>query len=483
MVQILGMLYSETGECAELFRNHAWNTTSLGEPETWPVELQTLASIVLRAKQPMCVVWGAQRIAIYNDACAAIYGSRHPQAFGESINAIWSPAMRRQMELYIAAAYRGISSIERGAPLFAPLNDDAEEAQLSFSYTPVYAAGCVEGVLCCGNALSKRHTIQKQNENERQLLKTLFEKSLGAVAVVEGPNYIITYANEEYKQLIGHRDIINRPVHDALPEIAAQGYLPLLEEVYATGKPHIGKAVEVTLQRVPHGGFENRIVDFVYHPIFKGDGPCEGVFVQVIDITEQHLHQRELAHRLKNQLAAVQSMVSLTLRSGKNLNDAMTVLKERIAVLARSQDVVISGNANHRSVEAVIRNAIAWQPGDHIHISGEPLIIGSRQALSLALIMHELLTNALKYGALSTHVGKVDIRWHIEQDNDTKRFVLDWIETGGPPVMQPQHKGVGTRLIEAGLSGAINTKAIVHFEPSGLHYELSTDLAHLHNDD
>lgn len=482
MGTILHQAFDAAGECAELFRNTPWHATSLGASENWPMELRTMVQVVLQARQPMGVIWGDERVLIYNDAAASLLHANHPAAFGKPIGTALEPHYYQRMEPYIAAAYRGISSIEPRSAIAGNADLSTSRSELSLSYTPIYCDGRIAGLFWCGNDWSARNALQKRSERERQFLKTFFESSLGAVALTEGPNHVITYANEEYVKLLGHRDLINCTAEQAIPELVPQGFITLLDEVLATGKPHIGKSVNVILQNTMDAHPEHKVVDFVYHPLFNDDGTCDRVFVQAIDITERHMLHRELAHRLKNQLAVVQSIVNLTLKSGKDLNDAVKVLTERIAVLARAQDVVISGNVDDRNIERVIREALAWQSDERIYIHGPQLTIGTRQALSLALIIHELLTNALKYGALSTPSGKVELHWRIEGHNMVKRFILNWTESGAPDVEPPAHKGVGTRLIQAGISGTRNGTTSLQFMPQGLRFTLSADLASLQKD-
>ena len=480
-MQLIDVMIGEGGgECGALLRQHDWATNPLGEPRTWPTELKTLVAIVLASHSPMYVVWGPQQIVIYNDANAQTYGKRHPAAFARPFREVLSEHIWPHIEPHVTAAYNGISTSRKNAAFIMNRNDYEEETFFSFSYTPVRSAtGEVLGLFCSAHEMTAEMLVQREKENERKQLRDLFETALGAVAVLRGPNHVFSFTNPEYEEFIGHRDLIGRAAADALPELVTQGFTALADEVYATGKPHIGKGVRVALQRNAGVPMENRIVDFVYHPVFDDHGKCEGIFVQAIDITDQHLLNRELAHRLKNQLTIVQALVSETLRTGKSAEEMKSVLNSRIAVLARSHDAVISGHVTSRSVDAVVRNAVEWQNNGRILVDGPELPMASRPALSLSLVLHELLTNALKYGALSNEDGTVRIVWATEKVEGVARLVLRWEETGGPEVRPPSRQGLGARLIRAGLSGTRNTRVALDFNPEGVCCEIATDLAAL----
>ncbi len=471
----------EGGECGELLRARDWSRTSLGALESWPSELKMLVGIVMAAQQPMYVVWGPDQIVLYNDANARLYGRKHPRAFGRPFREPLSDHMWQEMEPYMTAAYEGIATSRAKAAFTFFRNGHPEEAFLSFSYTPVRSAkGDVLGMFCSCHEMTTDVVKQRAHDEERKQLRDIFQTSLGALAVVRGPEHIFTFANVEYEQLIGHRNLLGRPVAEALPEMVEQGFIQLLDEVYMSGKPYVGKGVPVTVQWMSDTAPQQRILDFVYHPLLDQNGRSEGIFVQVSDITEQHLLKRELAHRLKNQLAIVQAIVSGTFRSNSDKEEIRKILAERIAVLARSHEIVVSGNVESRTVDGVVRNAIEWQDDGRICIEGPDIPIAPRAALSLALVLHELLTNAIKYGALSVAEGRVTIRWSREESGDVQRFRLVWKERGGPKVTAPDHKGLGSRLIAAGLSGSCHSQVVHSFEPDGVSCEISADLAGMH---
>lgn len=124
-------------------------------------------------------------------------------------------------------------------------------------------------------------------EEERQHLRGLFEQAPGFMAVLSGPQHVFGMANAAYHRLVGHRDILGKPVREALPEVVEQGFVELLDRVHATGQPFVGRSIRVLLEREPGEPSEERYVDFVYQPIIGPGGATSGIFVQGHDVTEQ----------------------------------------------------------------------------------------------------------------------------------------------------------------------------------------------------
>jgi len=122
---------------------------------------------------------------------------------------------------------------------------------------------------------------------ERDRLRTLFQRAPGFMCTLSGPDHVFEFMNEAYLQLIGHRYLIGMPVREALPEIEGQGFFELLDEVYATGEPFVGRNMRVDLQREPGSPLEKRYLDLVYQPIIDAKGRVTGIFAEGHDVTEQ----------------------------------------------------------------------------------------------------------------------------------------------------------------------------------------------------
>jgi PAS domain S-box-containing protein len=159
--------------------------------------------------------------------------------------------------------------------------------------------------------LQRAQRVQETNvtlDAERQYLRRLFEQAPGFVAILRGPDHVFQLVNTAYGQLIGHRDVTGKPVREALPEIEGQGFFKVLDEVYTTGQPFVGRGMAVRLQRDPDAELEQRYVDFVYQPIFDASGSVTGIFVQGHDITAQRQLEDEREALLEQQRFLTESI-------------------------------------------------------------------------------------------------------------------------------------------------------------------------------
>jgi PAS domain S-box-containing protein len=143
----------------------------------------------------------------------------------------------------------------------------------------------------------RAQAVQEANQalsEERQHLRGLFQQAPGFMAALGGPDHVFTMANAAYLQLIGRENIVGKPVRDALPEVVGQGFIDLLDRVYHSGQPFVGRSIRIHLKQSPGDVREERFLDFVYQPIFDPDGQVSGIFVQGHDVTEQKRSEEAL---------------------------------------------------------------------------------------------------------------------------------------------------------------------------------------------
>lgn len=473
-------------ECGKLFRDLDWSASPIGAIEEWPVELRTLTSVMMGSLQPMLLVWGPSQTTIYNDGYAAMCGSRHPSAFGGSFRSLWHDIWD-QVQPIIDAAYEGRGTAMDDIEFIMHRNGYPEETHFAFSYTPVRDPwGAVLGMFSACTEITRQVVMRREERTQRERFRQVFELSPGGIAMLVGPEHIFDYANEEYHSLIGKgREILGKPVAEALSEVVRQGIIDLLDDVYRTGEPFVAKDRRIDLNRGPDGEKQSRLIDFVYQPMKDDAGKVGGILVQARDVTElradeerRELLSHELGHRLKNQLAMVQAIASQTLRSAPDLATARHRLSERIGVLSDAHDVILEGGRGASTVMQLVQQMIAIHDdpsNPRIMISGPNLKIGSRPSLSLSLILHELATNAMKHGALSSREGRVELRWRVGGES-SDRFEMTWAEAGGPLVKPPTSTGSGSRLISAGLNGTLDSRVDFDYQPSGLRCSVTADL-------
>lgn len=218
--------------------------------------------------------------------------------------------------------------------------------------------------------------------------------------------------------------------------------------------------------------------DIVVAPMNGDDGRPERLLAVSRDITElkqtenrQTVLMHEMAHRVKNTLAMVQAVATQTLRNAHSLDEAGEALGARLLALAQAHDVLMQGAWSSADMRGLVDTAIALhsdgEPGRFV-VSGPDVTLGPRPGLTLALILHELGTNAAKYGALSKSEGHVEIRWDIETVEGEERLCFRWEEIGGPAVEPPTRVGFGSRLIERSLVHSFGGSAKLDFPKAGV---------------
>ncbi|MBB3951845.1 HWE histidine kinase domain-containing protein [Aureimonas jatrophae] len=188
----------------------------------------------------------------------------------------------------------------------------------------------------------------------------------------------------------------------------------------------------------------------------------------------QRVLNRELAHRMKNTLAMVQAIATQTLRQTTSMEEGRKAIGNRLSALARAQDILTGALSDEADVRSVVEAAIRpHRTGEgRISSSGPSLRLSAQQALGLSLAIHELATNAAKYGALSNETGRVTMNWAVTDG----RFEFSWVENDGPNVAVPERRGFGSKLIEQIVAAYFNGEGRIDFKPGGIRFELTGSL-------
>jgi two-component sensor histidine kinase len=203
-------------------------------------------------------------------------------------------------------------------------------------------------------------------------------------------------------------------------------------------------------------------------------GVCAAVDISERKRVEDHrlLLLNELNHRVKNTLATVQSIAVQSFRGPQPGASARALFEARLMALSRAHDVLTEENWQGANLDEIVGQAIAPYKGadpSRFEVTGPSVRLSAKMALSISMALHELATNAAKYGALSDNDGSVKIAWHIERQDRQSMLRLEWRESGGPAVAPPVHRGFGSRLIERGLAQDLGGGAKMEFRPDGLH--------------
>jgi two-component system CheB/CheR fusion protein len=214
---------------------------------------------------------------------------------------------------------------------------------------------------------------------------------------------------------------------------------------------------------------------------YKDDGRLDGVIITFFEVTEivaaerqQKLLVQELNHRVRNMLAVVTVIARQTARQATP-GDFAAAFIGRIEALARAYGLV----AQEQWGDVPLREVVNAELEPHIFdnearfkIKGPQVLMRPKAALALGLVLHELATNAAKYGALSDADGSLEIEWSIEQRQDGRRLAISWTESGGPPAREPDTTGFGSVMIEREIRHELSGEVVSHYRPEGLKVEM-----------
>jgi two-component sensor histidine kinase len=182
--------------------------------------------------------------------------------------------------------------------------------------------------------------------------------------------------------------------------------------------------------------------------------------------------RNELNHRVKNTLATVQSIAAQTLRASALEEVARHAFDARLIALSNAHNLLMQENWAGATLSEVVKTALGPRdtPDDTRFkvMAGPDIRLSPKTALAVAMALHELSTNALKYGALSAPRGCVDLSWEARGEGEVARFLMEWRERGGPPVRAPGKPGFGTRLVERGLAAELGGTVRLAYERKGL---------------
>ncbi|MDB5641394.1 MAG: hypothetical protein JWN07_711 [Hyphomicrobiales bacterium] len=206
----------------------------------------------------------------------------------------------------------------------------------------------------------------------------------------------------------------------------------------------------------------------------------------VLDLTERREREaqqifimRELNHRTKNLLTVIRSIAGQIARTGAGWDDFRDRFNNRLTALAGAHDLLVDSNWRGAALDHLVRSQFAQfhdLSSGQISISGQDINLSPRAAQAIGMGLYELMTNAVKYGALSTHTGRIEVRWDIIIENSDAVFQMDWREIGGPPVAEPTHKGFGHIVIAEMTSRSVQGEVSYSFPPDGVEWSLTAPL-------
>ncbi len=336
--------------------------------------------------------------------------------------------------------------------------------------------GTVLGMYALVQDVTEQKRVEAALRESRDRLQAVLDAAPAAILIASEPDCLTIEANRRATELMRMDPAQNLSRSNAA---SAPRHFRIFSAEGRELEPH-----ELPVQRAARGEqlfqHEER-VEFddgssVYLlgnavPLRDGGGAITGAIGAFIDITDRKRaeeHQRllinELNHRVKNTLAIVQGLAQQSFRNQAAPEVARANFEGRLAALSAAHSILTRQNWVSALLGDVVAAAAAPFGAQRFKVEGPEISLAPQLAVNLALALHELGTNAFKYGALSAQGGWVEVRWHIEED----RLRLVWEERGGPPVEAPKARGFGTRMIERGLAAELRGKVSIDFAPGGL---------------
>jgi PAS domain S-box-containing protein len=462
-------------------------------------QLARLAAIVESSDDAIISKTLEGRITSWNTGAERIFGHEASEMIGQPITRIIPPELHREEEQILARLKRG----ERIDPFETTrVAKDGRRIDISLTVSPVHnRAGRVIGASKVARDITERKRAEEARRKGEALAAVVDAAPNGMVMFdAEGT---IVLANARMEQLFGYRrdELLGQNVEILVPErfraglqVKRRGFIPerrprpvgVGRDLYGRRKDGSEFPVEIGLSPVETPERPSVLASII--DVTERRAAEEGLHeaLRLAKHSEEHVRQivRELSHRTKNLMAVVQTISWQTARKSRDVQDFEERFTLRLEALARSHDLLAKGNWQGVVLEYLVRaqfEPFVDSAEERVAVHGRALRLMPLAAQDLGMALHELATNASKYGALSVPTGKIDIGWVIDRDprNGARRFHMTWRETGGPRVTPPVSKGFGTMVVTGAVSATFKGDAELDYRPEGLCWELTAPMGHL----
>jgi PAS domain S-box-containing protein len=479
---------SAKSRMSALIRAKDWSKTPLGDADHWPPSLKLVVNLILASGFPMAVRWGPEFVLIYNDGYRPILGDKHPKALGLPFREVW-PEVQAQLAPLHESILGGDRSAFFAEDLLLKIQRHGsrwEDAHFTISYSPIpegSAPAGVGGVLITATETTNRvRTEEALRKSEERYRSAMFLGRIGTweVDLVKG---IRTWTPEGMAlfgidppgglgRVGGPSDEFNHAMHPQDRHLQGQYHALTDTQDSFRAEYRILKPDGQTRWLAGYG----RVLDR------QPDGKAHRIINVATDITERkaaEAHQRfllqELSHRSKNLLTLVQSIADQSFRKSKDQKDFQNRFSGRLGGLAASNTLLARGDWRGNSLRELVEFQLAPfvdLSSSQLEIHGSEVSLTADASQAIGLALHELATNAVKYGALSSSHGRLYISWTIDEGSSAGGLKLDWREHGGPQVTTPKQTGFGHVVIKSMIEQAVRGSVELDFAKEGLHWSL-----------
>ncbi len=468
------------GQLPRLIADHDWAATELGPIAGWPAALTSTLGLILGSEPAMAILWGPTGTLLYNDGYAEVCGKRHPAVLGRSVIDSWPEAASFNQNV-LDRCLAGERLAYHDQYLVLQRNGAAEDTWFDLNYSPIRDAdGNVLGVFALVNETTSLHVAADDLKRDQER----FRQALNAAGVIGIWDWQFEsdrmFADQRLAAFFG---VGADEARDGAPRSAFDQLVHPEDRAY----------VEEEMQRAAFSGgdlsIEYRLIDGtgrIRWVMVRGTGfrdaagqpsRLSGAAVEITNRKNaeetRRLLIRELHHRIKNTFAVIAGMITMTARSATSVGEMADVLRGRLVALAAAHELIRPaitaevGYTERTSLSDLLTAILAphlYFP-EQLTLEAPPVEIGVTAATSLALVLHELATNAAKYGALSTPKGQLRISARFAPES----LELEWNESGGPVVEgPPRHEGFGSRLATMSVVGQLAGSIDFQWNETGL---------------
>ena len=461
--------YAAAFESAEAKRCAA----ALGEREAW------LNAVLDGVADGIVTIDERGTIISINPAATAIFGYRPDEVTGRSVNMLMPEFCRADHDRYLAdhlksgkmekaSRRRQVDGRRKDGSVF-PMDCGVTDVQFGGKHRFV---GIVRDI-------TERMTAEKALRASEEFSRTVLESSGDCIEVLDCAGQI-EYVNGEGLRLLeatGPAVVTGGRWLEMWPEQERRAVAEAIVRANA-GETSRFSAYQITAKGTL------KYWDVLIAPVHDSEGRIRKLVATARDITEAKeaeeqikLLMHEVNHRSKNLFAVVQA-VTRQMGSGEEARAFAARLSERLAALAHSYDLLVKNEWRGVNIADLVHSQLGHFKdliGSRVFLEGPPAQLTPAAAQSLGMALHELATNASKYGALSNAEGKIRVAWVVAQCDGKRYFRMRWAEEGGPPVSKPRRRGFGRTVLVRLAERALRAKVILDFAPSGLVWLLSAE--------
>ena len=450
-------------------------------------ESDRLRSLFQQAPGFMCVLRGRDHVfELANGAYLELVGQR--ELIGKSVREAFPEVEGQEFfELLDRVFQTGDPVDGRSRPIELQRNGRPELRYLDFIYQPIVdQQGDVTGIFVEGNDVTDR--VIGQNElAQREAEFHALADNMSQLAWMTDENGLSYWFNKRWFDYTGTSlaDMTGWEWRVAIHPGQSDQVLAKIKMSFMNGEPW-EDTFQIRSKDGDYRWFLSRAL-----PIRDTDGRIIRWFGTNTDVTDRIkadeqriLLVNELNHRVKNTLATVQSLAMQTMRNTERSADARELFESRLAALSRAHDVLTVESWEGAELRQTASRALEpfTAKESRVSIDGPDVWLTPKQALAISMTLHELATNATKYGALSNDAGTVQVNWVVAAFDGSGELKLTWTEQGGPPVSPPTRKGFGTRLIQRNLAHDLGGEATIDYLPQGVVSVIRSPIENTHLD-